>query len=116
MYQNRTSLNKSQKSLNNFTTEVIKTGDKYIVNYSYEQYTGMCEYHHINFPGQRKPLNQRVLLLTECEMGDIIEKINMDSPLSSEDLTGMTMEIREHSLQCVEDYIKSGGHHQEVSQ
>jgi hypothetical protein len=28
----------------------------------------------------------------------------------------MTMEIREHSLQCVEDYIKSGGHHQEVSQ
>jgi hypothetical protein len=49
-------------------------------------------------------------------MGDIIEKINIDSPLSSEDLTGMTMEIREHSLQCVEDYIKSGGHHQEVSQ
>jgi hypothetical protein len=105
MYQNRT-------SLNNFSTEVVKVGDKYIVNYSYEQYTGICEYHHINFPGQRKPLNQRVLLLTECEMGDIIEKINIDSPLSSEDLTGMTMEIREHSLQCVEDYIKSGGHHQ----
>ena len=108
MYQNRTSISKGQKSLNNFTTEVIKTGDKYVVNYSYEQYTGMCEYHHINFPGQRKPLNQRVLLLTECEMGDIIEKINIDSPLSSEDLTGMTMEIREHSLQCVEDYIASG--------
>ena len=108
MYQNRTSLNKSQKSLNNFSTEVVKVGEKYIVNYSYEQYTGICEYHHINFPGQRKPLNQRVLLLTECEMGDIIEKINIDSPLSSEDLTRMTMEIREHSLQCVEDYIMLG--------
>jgi hypothetical protein len=47
-------------------------------------------------------------------MGDIIEKINIDSPLSSEDLTGMTMEIREHSLQCVEDYIMSG--HQAISQ
>ena len=108
MYQNRTSLNKNQKSLNNFNTEVVKEGDKYIVNYSYEQYTGVCEYNHINFPGQRKPMNQRVLLLTECEMGDIIEKINIDSPLSSEDLTRMNMEIREHSLQCVEEYIMLG--------
>ena len=108
MYQNKTSLNKTQKSLNNFDTEVVKVGDKYIVNYSYEQYSGVCEYNHINFPGQRKPLNQRVLLLTECEMGDIIEKINIDSPLSSEDLTRMTMEIREDSLQCVEDYIMLG--------
>jgi hypothetical protein len=41
-------------------------------------------------------------------MGDIIEKINIDSPLSSKDLTAMTMEIREHSLQCVEDYISMG--------
>jgi len=108
MYQNRTSLNKTQKSLNNFNTEVVRVGDKYIVNYSYEQYSGVCEYNHINFPGQRKPMNQRVLLLTECEMGDIIEKINIDSPLSSEDLTRMNMEIREHSLQCVEDYILLG--------
>jgi hypothetical protein len=108
MYQNRTSLNKNQKSLNNFTTEVVKEGDKYIVNYSNEQYTGVCEYNHINFPGQRKPMNQKVLLLTACEMGDIIEKINIDSPLSSEDLTGITMEIREHSLQCVEDFISMG--------
>ena len=108
MYQNRTSLNKTQKSLNNFNTEVVKHGDKYIVNYSYEQYTGVCEYNHINFPGQRKPMNQRVLLLTECEMGDIIEKINIDSPLSSEDLSRMTREIREHSLQCVEEFIMLG--------
>ena len=108
MYQNRTSLNKTQKSLNNFSTEVVKVGDKYIVNYSYEQYTGVCEYNHINFPGQRKPISQKILLLTACEMGDIIEKINIDSPLSSEDLTRMTMEIREHSLQCVEEYIMLG--------
>lgn len=108
MYQNKTSLSKNQKSLNNFTTEVVKEGDKYIVNYSYEQYTGVCEYNHVTLPGQRKPISQRVLLLTACEMGDIIEKINIDSPLSSEDLTGITMEIREHSLQCVEDYISLG--------
>ena len=108
MYQNRTKLNEGQKSLNNFTTEVIKEGDKYIVNYSNGEFTGVCEYNHVLFPGQRKPISQRVLLLTSCEMGDIIEKINMDSPLKSEDLTGITMEIREHSLQCVEDYISMG--------
>jgi hypothetical protein len=114
MYQNRTSLNKSQRSLNNFAIEVVCEGEKYIVNYSYEQYTGVCEYNYVSLPGQRKPISQKILLLTACEMGDIIEKINIDSPLSSEDLTGMTMEIREHSLQCVEDYIMSG--HQEISQ
>ena len=108
MYQNRTKMSKGQKSLNDFTTEVIKEGDKYIVNYGNGEFTGVCEYNHVLFPGQRKPLNQRVLLLTSCEMGDIIEKINMDSPLSSEDLTGITMEIREHSLQCVEDFISMG--------
>lgn len=108
MYQNRTKLNKSQWSLNNFSVEVICEGEKYTVNYSYEGYTGVCEYNHISLPGQRKPINQKVLLLTSCEMGDVIEKINIDSSLSSEDLTGMTMEIREHSLQCVEDYIING--------
>ena len=108
MYQNRTKLNEGQKSLNDFTTEVIKEGDKYIVNYSNGEFTGVCEYNHVLFPGQRKPISQRVLLLTSCEMGDIIEKINIDSPLKSEDLTGITMEIREHSLQCVEDYISMG--------
>lgn len=109
MYQNRTKLNQDQKMLNDFTTEVVKVGDdKYIVNYSNGEFTGVCEYNHVLFPGQRKPINQRVLLLTSCEMGDIIEKINMDSPLSSKDLTGITMEIREHSLQCVEDYITMG--------
>jgi hypothetical protein len=41
-------------------------------------------------------------------MGDVIEKINKDFPLSSDDLTGVNMNIREHSLQCVEDFISMG--------
>ena len=40
MYQNRTKLNEGQKSLNDFTTEVVKVGDdKYIVNYSNGEFT-----------------------------------------------------------------------------
>ena len=101
MYQNRI-------SLENFATEVIKEGDKYFVTYSDGGFTGVCEYNYVNLPGQIKPIRQKVLLLTSCKMGDIIEKINMDSPLKSEDLTGITMKIREHSLHCVEDYIIMG--------
>jgi hypothetical protein len=108
MYQNRTSLNNVQKSLSDFETEVIKDGDKYIVNYSKDNYTGTCQYNYVSLPGQRKPISQKVLLLTSCEMGDVIEKINKDFPLSSDDLTGVTMNIREHSLQCVEDFISMG--------
>jgi hypothetical protein len=43
-------------------------------------------------------------------MGDVIEKIHMDSPLTSDDLTDMSMNIRNHSLKKVEEFIDKGPH------
>jgi hypothetical protein len=95
--------------LNDFNTEVIQNDTKYMVIYSYGNFTGTCEYELFR-SGNR--IKQDVLLLQRVEMGDVIEKIHMDSPLTSDDLTDMSMNIRNHSLKCVEDFINGGGPHQ----
>jgi len=88
--------------LNDFNTQVTQNGTLFKVIYSYGNFSGVCEY-ELYRPGNR--IKQEVLLLSNVEMGDIIEKIHMDSPLTSDDLTDMSMSIRNHSLHCVEEYI-----------
>jgi len=101
MYQNH--------YLDNFNTEVIQNDTKYMVIYSYGDFSGTCEYELFK---SGKRIKQDVLLLQRVEMGDVIEKIHMDSPLTSEDLTDMSMNIRNHSLKKVEDFIYGKGPHQ----
>ena len=91
--------------LNDFTTEVIQNDTKYMVIYTYGNFSGTCEYELFK---SGKRIKQDVLLLQRVEMGDIIEKIHMDSPLTSDDLTDMSMNIRNHSLQKVEEFIDKG--------
>jgi hypothetical protein len=95
--------------LNDFNTEVIQNDSKYVVIYTYGNFSGTCEYELFKTGNKIK---QDVLLLIKVEMGDIIEKIHMDSPLTSDDLTDMSMNIRNHSLKKVEDFINDGGPHQ----
>ena len=95
--------------LNDFNTEVIQNDSKYVVIYSYGNFSGTCEYELFKTGNKIK---QDVLLLIKVEMGDIIEKIHMDSPLTSDDLTDMSMNIRNHSLKRVEEFINGGGHYQ----
>ena len=97
MYQNH--------YLDNFNTEVIQNDTKYMVIYSYGDFSGTCEYELFK---SGKRIKQEVLLLTKVEMGDVIEKIHMDSPLTSDDLTDMSMNIRNHSLKKVEEFIQRG--------
>lgn len=94
--------------LNDFNTEVIQNDSKYRVIYTYGNFSGICEYELFK-SGNR--IKQDVLLLSKVEMGDIIERIHMDSPLTSDDLTDMSMNIRNHSLKCVEDFINGPGPH-----
>ena len=95
--------------LNDFNTEVTQNGTQYSVIYSYGNFSGVCNY-ELYKPGNR--IKQEVLLLSNVEMGDIIEKIHMDSPLTSDDLTDMSMSIRNHSLSKVEEFRNERGHHQ----
>jgi hypothetical protein len=95
MYQNQ--------YLDNFNTEVTQNDTKYMVIYSYGDFSGTCEYELFK---SGKRIKQDVLLLQRVEMGDVIEKIHMDSPLTSDDLTDMSMSIRNHSLHKVEEFIQ----------
>ena len=98
MYQNH--------YLDEFNTEVTQNENNYTVIYTYGNFSGTCEYELFK---SGKRIKQDVLLLTKVEMGDVIEKIHMDSPLTSDDLTDMSMNIRNHSLHCVEEYITKEG-------
>ncbi len=100
MYQNQ--------YLDEFNTEVIQNDNKYVVIYTYGNFSGTCEYELFK-SGNR--IKQDVLLLTKVEMGDVIERIHMDSPLTSDDLTDMSMSIRNHSLHKVEEFIDGQVHH-----
>jgi hypothetical protein len=101
MYQNQ--------YLDEFDTEVIQNDNKYRVIYTYGDFSGICEYELFK---SGKRIKQEVLLLIKVEMGDVIEKIHMDSPLTSDDLTDMSMNIRNHSLNKVTEFINGRGHHQ----
>jgi hypothetical protein len=99
MYQNH--------YLDEFNTEVTQNENNYTVIYTYGNFSGVCEYELFK---SGKRIKQDVLLLTKVEMGDVIEKIHMDSPLTSDDLTDMSMNIRNHSLKKVEEFIDKGPH------
>jgi hypothetical protein len=66
---------------------------------TFPHFSGVCIYEEKNLVGQNKPIRQRILILSECEMGDVIEYMHKKSPLLSEDLMLINKLIRDHSYQ-----------------
>ena len=66
---------------------------------TFPHFSGVCIYEEKNLVGQNKPIRQRILILSECEMGDVIEYLHKKSPLTSEDLMLINKLIRDHSYQ-----------------
>ena len=91
--------------LKKFSTSVDKKGDDYIVNYEDSTHYGHCIYRSLQLTGSNKPLRQSVLLMTHCQMGDIIDSINETTPLTEEDHDGLSKEIREHSREVLTNYL-----------
>ncbi len=80
--------------------------DRYTIIYSTPPFSGYCIYQIT------KPLSRfqqgNIIQLTECNMVDIISYINEISPLSDGDLPGLQMDIRNHSLGILNNYLSSG--------
>ena len=91
--------------LKKFSTSVDKKGDDYIVNYEDSTHYGHCIYRSLQLTGSNKPLRQSVLLMTHCQMGEIIDSINETTPLTEEDHDGLSKEIREHSREVLTNYL-----------
>jgi hypothetical protein len=93
--------------LKKFSTSVDKKGDDYIVNYEDNTHYGHCIYRSLQLTGNNKPIRQSALLMTHCQMGEIIDSINETTPLSDEDHDGLSKEIREHSREVLTNYLSS---------
>lgn len=95
--------------LNKFSTGVIKKEGDYIVNYQWGNSYGHCIYSVKIMSGVNKPLRQSVLIMTHCQMGEIISSINEDTPLTDKDRDELTREIREHSKRVLTNFLSSNG-------
>ena len=91
--------------LNDYKPSVTKSGDTYIVDYG----LGECVY---TYQRMGKRIKQEVLQLIKCDMWKVINVINEKSPLSEGDYQDINMEIRNHSLQYVTEFINEKVHHQ----
>ena len=94
------------KYLSGFTPTVRVTGETYIVDYE----IGECVYTYQRI-GRR--IKQDVLQLIKCDMWKVITLINEDNQLNEGDYRDINMEIRNHSLQYVTEFINERGRHQQ---
>jgi hypothetical protein len=92
--------------LDEFKTTVIQSGATYIVDYD----IGECVYSYTKI-GKR--IKQEVLQLIKCDMWKVITLIDEGNKLNESDYKDLNMEIREHSLSKVVEFINGGGRHQQ---
>ena len=86
--------------INNFETTLSEINGSIMVNYRHDVLTGYCEYRIVEVNNRFK---QRAWVLINTDMGDIIEYIHTNSPLSDDDLQDVNKLIRDHSLSVVRD-------------
>ena len=96
-----------QSVLKKFSTVITESEGHYIVTYGHGFFEGTCKY--VVKSGMSRLQPQSVLLLTETDMGDVIEYIHKEYPLSSDDHNDLQMYIREHSLQVIQEHLKVQG-------
>jgi isopentenyl phosphate kinase len=93
--------------LNKFSTTISTNGDDYVVNYHGDNTYGHCIYKKLDLTGSNKPIRQSVMLLTHCQMGEIIEEINKETPLKDMNSSDLSNEIRDHSLSTLTEWLSS---------
>jgi len=85
--------------INNFETTLSENNGSLMVNYKHDVLTGYCEYRIVEVNNRFK---QRAWVLINTDMGDIIEYIHTNMPLSDDDLLKVDKLIRDHSLSKVQ--------------
>jgi hypothetical protein len=86
--------------IDKFETTLSENNGSIMVNYRYDTLTGYCEYRIMEVNNR---FQQKAWLLINTDMGDIIEYIHSNSPLSDDDLMTVNKLIRDHSLRRVQD-------------
>ncbi len=81
--------------IDKFETTLSENNGTITVHYKYDTLSGTCEYRIVEVNNRFK---QKAWLLINTDMGDVIEYIHSNSPLSDEDLQDVNKLIRDHSL------------------
>lgn len=89
--------------LNKFSTRVNEDNNNYIVIYEKDMFKGECKY--VGKSGMSKIQPRQILLLTETDMGDVIEFLHKEESLTSDDHNDLQMYIREHSLAILNSHL-----------
>jgi len=89
--------------INKFETTLSENNGSIMVNYKHDVLTGFCEYRIVEVNNRFK---QKAWLLVNTDMGDVIEYIHSNSPLSDKDLQDVNKLIRDHSLSRVQSLAR----------
>lgn len=92
--------------LNEFEIVITNEPPKYVVTYIKGDYSGVCVYEKVDKVGANKPIRQTILILTESNMGEVIDYWNLKSPLNEESYNEVSQTIRSHSRQMVEEFLQ----------
>ena len=84
--------------IDKFKTTLSENNGTITVNYRHDILSGFCEYKIVEVNNRFK---QKAWVLINTDMGDVIEYIHSNSPLSDDDLMVVDKLIRDHSLNCV---------------
>jgi hypothetical protein len=100
--------------LTGFTPTVSMSGETYIVDYGIGEcvYTRYTSRSTDTYQRMGKRIKQDVLQLIKCDMWKVITVIDQESPLNEGDYKDLNMEIRNHSLSYVTDFINRRGQNQ----
>lgn len=85
--------------IDKFETTLSENNGSLMVNYKHDILTGYCEYRIVEVNNRFK---QRAWVLINTDMGDVIEYIHSNAPLSDDDLMKVDKLIRDHSLKAVQ--------------
>jgi hypothetical protein len=89
--------------IDKFETTLSENNGSLMVHYRHDTLTGFCEYRIVEVNNRFK---QKAWLLVNTDMGDVIEYIHSNSPLSDKDLQDVNKLIRDHSLSRVQSLAR----------
>jgi hypothetical protein len=97
--------------INKFSTTLSDNNGSIMVNYfngpltgdRSMTLTGYCEYRIMEVNNRFK---QKAWILINTDMGDVIEYIHKNNPLSDDDLKDVNKLIRDHSLQVAQNLYR----------
>jgi hypothetical protein len=81
--------------IDKFETTLSENNGTITVNYKHDILSGFCEYRIMEVNNRFK---QKAWVLINTDMGDVIEYMHSNSPLSDNDLMVVDKLIRDHSL------------------